>query len=69
LRAGALRRDVHAELWEVVARVKPGRASDDEVTVFDSTGIVLEDVAVAAPVYERALASGRGQCLDFAAGS
>jgi alanine dehydrogenase len=62
LEAGALgREDVHAELWEVASGRKPGRASAEEITLFDSTGIALEDVAAAAWVYERALASGRGQ--------
>jgi alanine dehydrogenase len=68
LRAGAVRReDVHAELWEVASGRKPGRVSEDEVTVFDSTGVALEDVAAAALVFERAVASGRGRLVDFAA--
>lgn len=63
---GVLRlEDVHAELWEVVAGRKPGRVSEGEITVFDSTGVGLEDAAAAALVYERALASGRGQRLAF----
>jgi len=61
LEAGAVRReDVAAELWEVVAGLKPGRASEDEVTVFDSTGVALEDAAAAVLVYDRARAEGRG---------
>ncbi len=48
------------ELAEVVAGAKPGRLSPEEVTVFDSTGIALEDVAAAAAVYEKAVATGRG---------
>jgi alanine dehydrogenase len=55
LAAGALGRDeVHAELWELVAGLERGRGSEDEITVFDSTGVALEDVAVAALAYERA---------------
>lgn len=46
--------DVHAELGELVARRKPGRESADEITIFDSTGMALQDVAAAALVYERA---------------
>jgi alanine dehydrogenase len=61
LAAGAMQRgDVHAELAEVVSGRRPGRRSADEVTVFDSTGTALEDVAAAALVYERARAAGRG---------
>ena len=64
--AGVMTRDdVHAELGEVVAGTKRGRSSDDEVIVFDSTGMALQDVAAAAIVYERAVAAGRGVELTF----
>jgi len=52
------------ELAEVVAGAKPGRRSRDEVAVFDSTGVALEDVAAAAAAYESALRAGRGQTWD-----
>jgi alanine dehydrogenase len=66
--AGALRAgDVHAELGDVVAGVRPGRTRADEITVFDSTGTALQDVAAAAAVYERACVAGRGVRVDFAA--
>jgi alanine dehydrogenase len=61
LEAGALTRDnVHAELADIVTARKPGRRSRDEITIFDSTGTALEDVAAAAVVYERAVAAGAG---------
>ena len=61
LAAGAMRReDVHAELADVVTGRRPGRRSPDEITIFDSTGTALQDVAAAAVVYERALADGAG---------
>jgi ornithine cyclodeaminase/alanine dehydrogenase-like protein (mu-crystallin family) len=47
---------VHAELGDLVAGRKPGRTSDAQVTLFDSTGTALQDVAAAAFVYERAIA-------------
>ncbi|HEX2095218.1 MAG TPA: ornithine cyclodeaminase family protein [Longimicrobiaceae bacterium] len=47
--------DVHADLAEVVAGVRPGRETPGEVIVFDSTGMALQDVAAAAAVYERCL--------------
>jgi alanine dehydrogenase len=59
------RDDVHAELGEVVAGKKPGRISKDEITVFDSTGTALQDVAAAAVVYERAIKNGRGMQFRF----
>ena len=46
--------DIHGELADVVSGKIPGRRSADEITVFDSTGTALEDVAAAAWTYERA---------------
>ncbi|HEX9703724.1 MAG TPA: ornithine cyclodeaminase family protein [Gemmatimonadales bacterium] len=61
LRAGLLTRAaVYAELSEIVTGAKPGRRTPAEITVFDSTGTALQDVATAALVYERALAAGVG---------
>jgi alanine dehydrogenase len=57
--------DVHAELGDVVAGRRPGRTRAEEITVFDSTGTALEDVAAAAIAYERAAASGRGVRVEL----
>ena len=59
--------DVHAELGEVVAGRKHGRTSPEEITIFDSTGMALQDVAAAALVFESAMATRRGLTLDLAA--
>jgi alanine dehydrogenase len=68
LQAGVVSRaDVHAELGEVVAGKKPGRVSQEETIIFDSTGMALQDVAVAALVYEKAEQTGHGIGLHFAA--
>jgi alanine dehydrogenase len=61
------RESVHGELGEIVAGKKPGRTSPDEIIVFDSTGMALQDVAAAATVYEKALAASRGLTLDISA--
>ena len=67
LEAGAMSRaDVHAELADLVAGRKPGRRSAQEVTVFDSTGTALQDVAAAAVAYEKALAAGVGRGVSLA---
>jgi ornithine cyclodeaminase/alanine dehydrogenase-like protein (mu-crystallin family) len=56
LEAGVMTRaNVRAELGEVVAGTRPGRRSAEAITIFDSTGMALQDVAAAAMVYERAL--------------
>ena len=59
--AGVMTRaDVYAELGEIIAGRKPGRERDDEVIVFDSTGMALQDVAAASIVYDRAVERGVG---------
>jgi ornithine cyclodeaminase/alanine dehydrogenase-like protein (mu-crystallin family) len=68
LQSGLMTRDdVHAELGEIVAGRKPGRESEDEIIVFDSTGMALQDVAAAALVYESALQQNCGSRINFAA--
>jgi alanine dehydrogenase len=65
--AGVMARsDVHAELGAIVAGHKPGRTSSDEIFVFDSTGMALQDVAAASLAYERAVPAERGVRFDFA---
>ena len=59
--------DVYAEFCEIVAGKKIGRAADDEIIVFDSTGVAVEDAVAAATVYEKAVAGGIGTHFDFAA--
>ena len=60
--AGVMTRaDVYGELGEIVCGRKPGRRTADEIIVFDSTGMALQDVAASALVYQRALDLGAGQ--------
>ena len=55
IRAGVMSADqVFSSLGDVVAGSLPGRTSDDEVTIFDSTGTAIQDVAAAVLVYKRA---------------
>lgn len=68
LDAGVVSRsNVHAELGKIVAGKKPGRESAEEIIVFDSTGMALQDVAAAAAIYEKARSHGLGTRLDWAA--
>ena len=48
-------KDVYGELGEVLLGKKPGRESEDEVTVCDLTGIAVQDVVTSQLVYERAM--------------
>lgn len=64
--AGMMQRsNVHAEIGEIAAGNKQGRTSEEEITIFDSTGTALQDVAVAALVYERTAAMRRGTVFRF----
>jgi len=57
--AGAmLADDVYASLGEIVAGDLPGRTSDEEITIFDSTGTAIQDVATAVMIYKRARSAG-----------
>jgi ornithine cyclodeaminase/alanine dehydrogenase-like protein (mu-crystallin family) len=58
LAAGLIERsDVHAELGEIVAGLRPGRESGEEIIVFDSTGMALQDLVAAVLTYENGIAS------------
>jgi alanine dehydrogenase len=59
------REDVHAELADVLTGRKVGRTSEQEITIFDSTGTALQDVAAAAAVYEKAARLGRGLAVSL----
>ncbi|MDP4261688.1 MAG: ornithine cyclodeaminase family protein [Bacteroidota bacterium] len=66
LKAGQVQlTDVYAELGEIIVGQKKGRTADEEVIIFDSTGMALQDVAAAAIVYEKALERGIGIKLNF----
>ena len=52
--AGVLARERVTELGAVLAGEAPGRASDDEITTFDSTGLAIQDLAIALAALERA---------------
>lgn len=55
-------------LSDVLCGKKPGRTSDSEITLFDSTGLAIQDMAVASRVYAAAVAQGKGQLLELSVG-
>ena len=66
LAAGAIGPDhIRAELGEILVGSAPGRADDQEITVFESLGVAVEDLAAAALAYRRAAESGTGTWLEF----
>ncbi len=53
--AGLLTKDmVHGELGQIACGKLAGRQSDEEITVFDSTGLAIQDIAVAAHICGKA---------------
>jgi alanine dehydrogenase len=61
LREGVVKEsDIAGEIGQVITGRKAGRTSDDEITLFDSTGIALQDSATVPLEYERAVAAGVG---------
>ena len=56
---------IRAEIGEVLTGGAPGRAGDDEVTVFESLGLAVEDLAAAALAYRKAGELGAGTWVEF----
>ena len=57
--------DIHGELGDVLINKIPGRVSNNEVTVFDSTGLAIQDLATASIVYKKAIKEGIGSKFAF----
>ncbi len=57
--------DIYGSLGEIVAGIKTGRENDEEITVFDSTGLAVQDLFTAAMVYEEALKRGVGKNIEI----
>lgn len=57
--------DVYAELWELIAGVKPGRQDDQEITLFDSVGFALEDYSALSLLESLAREEGIGEELSL----
>lgn len=58
------RTDVYAELPEIAAGLKPGRTDDEAITVFDTTGLAIQDVVTAWKAFEVAERDGLGMLID-----
>jgi ornithine cyclodeaminase/alanine dehydrogenase-like protein (mu-crystallin family) len=51
------------ELKDVTTGSAPGRETRDQITIFKSNGLALEDVAAAGHIYETALEAGVGRSM------
>jgi ornithine cyclodeaminase/alanine dehydrogenase-like protein (mu-crystallin family) len=62
---GLLRREeIQGELGEVVAGLKPGRKSREEITYFKSVGNAVQDISVAQAVFQKAEEKGEGRIIE-----
>ncbi|MBD3680163.1 MAG: ornithine cyclodeaminase family protein [Rhodobacteraceae bacterium] len=63
--AGLIAETAVNEVGAVINGTHPGRSSDAEITIFDGTGVGLQDLAVAASAVERAVQAGTAVEVDF----
>lgn len=56
---------IYGELWEIVSKKKPGRESDQEITLFDSVGFALEDYSALQLVNDLASERNIGHMIDL----
>lgn len=69
LAQGLLRPEqIYGCLGEVVTGKKPGRENSAEITIFDSTGLIIQDLALGVAVYRRARKQGLGEDKEFIPG-
>ena len=57
--------DIDAELGEIVTGEHPGREDEDSITLFDSTGLAIQDIAAAHVVYEHADENDNGYPFEL----
>ena len=65
LESGAIFPEVVYELGQVIAGQVPGRRGPEDITLFASQGLALEDIAAARVVYDRAVAQDMGRDIEF----
>jgi alanine dehydrogenase len=66
IRAGVIAEaDIHAEIGELVLGHRPGRTSRDQITLYKSVGVAVQDAAAAALVLEAARERGLGRQIEL----
>ena len=64
--AGCLKEeDIYGEIGELVLGTKVGRENDEEITIFDTTGMGIQDNTTAEAIYKVALEKGMGSWFEF----
>ena len=59
------RESIHAEIGEIINGIKPGRITREEITLFDTTGVAIQDLATAGYAFEQALKKGIGSHITL----
>ncbi len=57
--------DIWAEIGEIIAGLKKGRENPDEITIFSSTGLAVQDAVAAKIAYDKALEKGIGRFIKI----
>ncbi len=57
--------DAQVELGDVLAGMAPGRTSDHDITLFNSVGLAIQDLAIGSLILDRDRAAGRGIEVDL----
>ena len=65
--AGLGEASIHAELGEILAGLRPGRTSPEQLTLFCTVGLPFQDLAAAWHVYQAALGDEDVRRVDFGA--
>ena len=60
-----LKEDIYAELGDIIVGKKMGRTSEADITIFDSTGLAILDVAVGYMIFQKAIKENRGIVIDI----
>jgi len=59
------RANIHGELAHIILGKKSGRTNSREITIFDSTGLAIQDVALADQIYQEALKKKKGRWVNL----
>ncbi len=66
IEAGVITKDnIYGEIGEILAGAKKGRESDEEITVYDTVGLAVQDLSMGIAVYKKALKEGMGTEFEF----
>ena len=56
---------IYAEIGQIISGEKKGRTSDEQITIFDTTGMAIQDNVMAEIIYKKALENGLGTYFEF----